>query len=228
MTKITLKSKKREEVGKKLEKFRLAGLIPAVMYGHGTAPQALWINAMEFGKVFAKAGESTVLELEIGEQEKANVLVHDIQVDPRSGKFSHLDFFKVRMDEKLETEIALEFVGESPAVKSLGGILVKNMDEVPVSCLPADLPAKIEVDLSLIKTFDDHFKVKDLQVSAKVKIMADEEAVIALVTPPRSEEEIAKLSDKVEEDVTKVEGVVKETPPAAEGAEEKKEKKEEK
>lgn len=212
MTKINLKSKIREEVGKKLDKYRKEGMIPAVIYGHKIKPQNLWVNYLDFNKVFEKAGESTVIEMEIEGKDKVNALIHEIQSDPLSGKFSHIDFFQVRMDEKIETDVPLEFFGESPAVKELGGILVKNLDEIKISCLPANLPSEIKVDISKIKTFDDHIKVKDIIIPENVKVLEEEETVVALVSPPRTEEELASLEEKVEEDVTKVEGVVKETP----------------
>jgi large subunit ribosomal protein L25 len=221
MTKINLKSKIRTEVGteKKLNAFRKKGIIPAVVYGNKVKPRNLWVNYLDFKRVFEKAGENTVIELEIEEKEKVNTLIHDIQHDPLSNIFSHVDFFQIRMDEKIESNIPLEFLGESPAVKELGGILVKSLDEIKVSCLPGDLPSKIEVNISKIKTFEDHIKVKDLEISDKVKVLDEEDMVVALVTPPRTEEEMASLEEKVEEDVTKVEGVVKENP--SEGEEKK-------
>ena len=229
MTKINLKSKTREEVGngKKLDSFRKQGMIPAVMYGHKIKPQNIWVKYLEFSKAYNEAGENTVIELEIGDGKKVNALVHDTQVDPMSGKFSHVDFFQVNMDEKIETNIPLEFIGESPAIKELGGMLVKSLDEIKVSCLPADLPSEITVDISRIKTFGDHIKIKDLDISDKVKVLDDEDMVVALVEAPRTEEEMASLDEKVEEDVTKVEGVIKETP-AVEGEEKKEDKKEKK
>jgi len=229
MTKINLKSKTREEVGngKKLDSFRKQGMIPAVMYGHKIKPQNIWVKYLEFSKAYNEAGENTVIELEIGDGKKVNALVHDTQVDPMSGKFSHVDFFQVNMDEKIETNIPLEFIGESPAIKELGGMLVKSLDEIKVSCLPADLPSEITVDISRIKTFGDHIKIKDLDISDKVKVLDDEDMVVALVEAPRTEEEMASLDEKVEEDVTKVEGVIKETP-VVEGEEKKEDKKEKK
>ena len=81
-----------------------------------------------------------------------------------------------------------------------------------VKCLPSDLPEKFEVDLSKLATFDDAITVKDIKVSDKVQITLDEETVIALISAPRTEAEVEALDQKVEEDVNKVEGVVKETP----------------
>jgi large subunit ribosomal protein L25 len=221
MTKIHLKSKTRDIIGRKVKKFRGEGLIPAVLYGNKIKPQTLWVNYLDFKKAYDKTGESTILELDIDAKSKANVLIHDVQTDSMNGKFSHIDFFQIRMDEKIETDVPLEFVGESEAVKALGGMLVKSLDEIPVTCLPADLPGKIEVDISKLKTFDDVIKVGDLGISEKVKVQIDPETVVVNVAEPRSEEELAKLEDKVEADVTKVEGVVKETP-EGEVAEEKK------
>lgn len=208
---ITLKATLREIVGKKVKKMREGDLIPAVMYGNKIAPQNLAVNYIDFKRVYDKAGESALVEIELAGK-KHNVLIHDTQLAPMSGKITHIDFFQVNMKEEVETEIPLEFVGEAPAVKALGGVLIKNMDEISVKCLPSDLPEKYEIDISSLATFDDVISVKDLKISDKVEILLDGETVIALVSAPRSEESLADLDTKVEEDVTKVAGVVKEAP----------------
>ncbi len=118
------------------------------------------------------------------------------------------------MDEEIEATVEIEFTGESPAVKELGGVLVKNIDEVDVKCLPGDLPPKIIVDVGKLKTFDDYIYVKGLKVSDKIELLVDPETVVAMVAPPRSEEELADLDTEVKADVTQVEGVVKEEKPA--------------
>ncbi|MDQ1284159.1 MAG: large subunit ribosomal protein [Patescibacteria group bacterium] len=217
MDKVKLESKIRDVFGRKVKKGRKEGMVPGVVYGKETKPESIWVNSLDFSRLVKKSGESTVIELEVeGSKEKHNVLIYDIQNDPVSGNYLHVDFFKIRMDEEIETGVELVYVGESPAVKESGGMLVKNMDEIEVKCLPADLPSEIKVDISGLKTFDDYIYVKDLNVSGKVKIDLDPETVVALVMPPRSEEELGKLEEKVEADVTKVEGVVKETAPAEE------------
>lgn len=204
-----LKAKLRDVVGKKVKQFREQDLIPAVIYGHGKEAQNLFVNFLDFKRVYEKAGESAIIELDL-EGKKLNVLIHEVQNDNMNGKFSHIDFFEVSMDKEVETEIPLEFIGESEAVKALGGVLVKNMDTIPVKCLPADLPSEYKVDISKLVTFDDHITVADLKTSAKVEIMLEDETVIALVSEPRSEAELESLEQKVEEDVSKVEGVTKE------------------
>lgn len=212
MTKILLKSKIRDVVGKGLNKYRKQGFLPAVIYGHKIDTKNLWVNSKDFRKVYGQVGESAIIELDIDEKNKVNVLIHDTQKDVLTGDPIHVDFFQINMDEKIETEVPLEFVGEAPAVKELSGMLIKNINSIPVSCLPADLPAKITVDVSSLKTFDDHISIENLEISGKVKVLTDSSTVVAGVVPPRTDEEMAQLDEKVEEDVTKVEGVVKETP----------------
>ncbi len=227
MDKVLLKAKIRDIFGRKTKKERKAGMTPAVVYGKGFPSQSLWVDTMELGKLLKKAGESTIIELDLSGKEKHDVVINEIQKDPVRGDFLHIDFFKVRMDEKIEKEIRLEFVGESPAVKEMGGILVKSLDELPIKCFPADLPSEIEVDISVLKTFEDRISVSDLPLSDKIEVMIDLETAVATVDEPRSQEELEQLEEKVEEDVTKVEGVVKEEP-AVEGEENKEVNKEEK
>lgn len=182
--------------------------IPAILYGRGIENKMLWVDYFDFSRAYDEAGESTVLDLDVeknGDDHK--VLIYDVQTDPLTDQYSHIDFYQVKMDEEIETEVELEFVGESLAVKEAGGVLIKNMDSVEVRCLPGDLPGKIKVDISAIKTFDDYIYVKDLPISDKVKIDIDPETVVALVAPPRSDEELSELDEKVEADIDQVEGI---------------------
>jgi large subunit ribosomal protein L25 len=104
------------------------------------------------------------------------------------------------MDEKIKTEIPLEFVGESEAVEQLDGSLVTNRDNVEVECLPADLVSEIQVNISELKTFEDSISVKDLAIPQGIEVLTDSEEVIAVVEPPRSEEELAELEESAAEE----------------------------
>jgi len=210
MDKVKLGAKKRTEMGRKTNKGRKAGKVPAILYGKEIENQPLWIDSLELQKLIKKHGESIIIDLSIDDNDDRNVIINETQRDPVSHNYSHVDFYQVNMKEKIETEVELVFVGESEAVKTLGGVLVKNVSHVKVKCLPVDLPSHIDVNISKIKNFDDHIAIKDLNISEKVEIEADPETVVALVTPPRSEEELSSLDEKVEGDVTQVEGVVKE------------------
>ncbi len=210
MSKVVLKAVLREETGKKMRAIRNADRLPVVVYGNDIAARNLWVPFLDFSKMYRVAGESTIIDLEVEGEKTVNVLVHDIQIDPLSGRFTHVDLLQVHMNQPIEAHIPLEFTGEAPAVKTLGGMLLKNADEIMVSCLPADLPHAITVDISSLATFDDHITVSDLKLSSKVTVLSDAEMIIAGVVPPRTEAEIADLDVKAEVDVTKVEGIVKE------------------
>ena len=222
MDKIVLKAKTREVFGQKTRKKKYQNLIPAVVYGRAIQSQNLWLKEIDFLKLLRLVGESTIVELSIDGKKKRNVIIYEIQRDPVKGNIIHVDLFQVRMDEEIETEVELVYVGVAPAVKELGGILVTNVDEVQVKCLPADLPSEIKVDIAGLKTFEDRIYAKDLIVSDKVKINLEAETVISLVTAPRTEEELENLEEKVEADVNKVEGVVKEESDEEEKKEEEK------
>ena len=113
------------------------------------------------------------------------------------------------MSEKVKVKIPLHFVGEAPAVKALGGTLVKNLTEVEVECLPGDLPRDIEVSIVPLETFENAIRVSDLKVDEKVTILGNTEEVVVTVAAPRTEEEMKALEEKVEVDLTKVEGLIK-------------------
>lgn len=202
MEKINLKVTLRGEENLKQE--REKGMIPAVLYGQKKENKSLWLEELAFGKVFEKAGENTVVVLDLEGGAKDNVLICDYQIDPLSGKFRHVDFLRINMKEDVETNVPLVFVGEAPAVKEKGGILIKVLDEVEVKCLPGNIPQEFEVDLTKLVNFEDVIAISDLTIPEGVEILDDPETVIASVSEPRSEEELAELNEKVEEDVSKV------------------------
>lgn len=215
-TALKLNVTARTETGKALEALRKQDLIPAVVYGHDVAPASLSVNYLDFTRALKTAGESTLIELSLDGKKPVNVLIHDVATHPLTGRVLHVDFYQVNMKEEIETDIPLEFVGESAAVKALSGVLVRSLEEIKVKCLPSDLPHALQVDLSKLATFDDAIKVGDIVLPKGVELLDDVETIVATVAAPRSEAEMAALDEKVEMDVTKVEGVVKETP-AAEG-----------
>ena len=189
----------------KAKKIRKNKKIPAVIYGSDFESIAITVDELEFNKVFEQAGESSLINLSIEGAKKEKVLVQDVQKDPVTLNVIHIDFYKVNMKEKIKTAIPIVEVGESPAIVDLEGTLVTNKDEVEVECLPADLIPEIEVDLSVLKTFDDTIHVSDLKVPAGIEILDDPDEVIFLIQPPRSDEELAELEEEVKEDVESVE-----------------------
>lgn len=219
---ITLDAKARTKI--KGETIERGDNIPGVLYGRGIENVLVWLDRKKFSNVYEEAGESTVLKLALDGGDERNVLIKEIQKDVITEEPRHIDFYQVRMDEEIEAEVELVFKGESAAVKELSGVLVKNMGAIEVKCLPGDLPSELVVDITSLKTFDDYIYVKDLPIPDKVEVSVDPATVVAMVSPPRTEEELAELEAEVKEDVTQVEGVEKEEAPAeGEEAAEKKE-----
>lgn len=183
-----LKAEKRE----KNEKLA-AELIPAVIYGNGIESQSLKLKKVDFEKAFSLAGESNLIDLDFGTG-IVKVLVKDLQRDVLKYTFSHVDFYQVNMKEKVTTEIPLHFVNESKAIKELGGMLMKEINELEVECLPSDLVDHIDVNISVLNTFDDVIKISDLVMPTGLKLMHHHaEDVVAMVVEPKVQVEEVKV-----------------------------------
>ena len=182
--------------------------IPAVIYGKGVDNQSLKLKKADFEKVFKVAGESNLIDLEISGK-AVKVLVKEIQRDVMKNFFTHVDFYQVNMKEKITAEIPLHFIGESEAVKALGGVLIKDMDSLPVECLPGDLVDHIDIDISILKTYEDAIRVNDLVLPKGLTLVHHTNEVIAAVKEPKAEEEPTPVAE------TPVEGAEAAAPGAA-------------
>jgi len=214
---ITLLAKVREITGKQTGDLRKQGIIPAVLYGPEVKNLVIEVNAKEFHKVLQEAGESSVINLAVdgNGNEKAKkeyqVLVHDLQMDPVKDCPTHIDFYAPKTTEEIEVDVPIVVFGESPAVKELGGTLVKDIHEITVKGYLKDLIKEIQIDISNLKTFEDRILVRDLIVPATLKVIKDpEQIVIYVAQPEKVEEELAKPAEGSVEDVEVVEKEKKE------------------
>ena len=202
---FVLEAKTRTEKRKKTNSVRNAGGIPAVVYGKHQEPLSLTIAGHAFAKVYDEAGESTLVDLAIDGKEAMKVLIHEVQFDAVTQRPAHVDLYAVDMTQKLITEIPLVFTGESKAVKELGGTLVKNNDNLEITCLPKDLIHEIVVNIDALKTFDDRITAGDLKMPQGITLLDKPDEVIAYVAEPRSEKELEQLDEKIEEKIEEVE-----------------------
>lgn len=194
MQKIEIQAHIRTNIGRSTKALRSVGTLPGVLYGNNFKSISLEVPTKTFEKVYSQAGESTLVYVKLDDQTYP-AIINDVAVDAIHGKFLHVDFYKVRLDEKIKAKVPIVVVGEAPAIKDLGGILVKNVNEVEVEGLPQDLPHQLEVDISGLLQFRDHVQIKDLKVPAGVEIKANPEEIIALIQEPISEE---KLKESLE------------------------------
>lgn len=190
-----LHASKRTETGKKkVQALRATGQVPAEVYGHGISNMHLSLDAKTFEKIYKEAGENTVLTLVI-ENKKHPVLIHNVDREPVKGDVQTVDLYVVKMDEKIQTVVPIEFVGEAPAVEA-GGVLVKAMSEIEVEAFPADLPHEITVDVSSLKEIGDSLYVKDLPKKATYAYVPEDETVVASIAEPAPEEEAAPVAEE--------------------------------
>jgi large subunit ribosomal protein L25 len=210
MDKIVLNLTAREERGKQARRLRTDGRTPAVVYGHGKEAQAVSADARVMEKTYAQAGGNKIIGLKLDEARMQNALIHQVQRDPRTGHLTHADFYLVRMDEKIKTEIPLHFTGESTAVYQQEGTLVRPLDTIEVEALPADLPEKIEVDISILDDFEKSITVGDLKITGNVEVLTPAEELVARVEAPRSDEELEALDEEINESAEMPEGVQEE------------------
>ena len=171
------------------EALRASGQVPAVFYGPKDEATSIAFNKLVFDKVFKEAGESTVITLK-GVGEDRDTLIHDIDFHPVTGMPVHVDFYVMEKGKKVRTHVPLEFVGEEEAIaiKSLGGTLVKTIHEIEIEAMPKDLPHGIEIDVSILDTFDKHISIKDIKLPAGVEIVdMNPDDTVASVAEPREE-----------------------------------------
>ncbi len=189
---IKLAAKERKIFGKAL-KTRLgggqaAGDLPVVVYGPKDKPTPLFVDRKAFKKVLASGGESAMIGLEAADFQK-DVLIHEIDFHPVSGEPRHADFLVVDKTKTVTVKVPLRFDGVAPAVKDLGGTLIKVLHELEVEVLPAEIPHEIAVDIAALATLEAQILVSDLKVPTGVKVLNEPEAVVASISVAEEEPE---------------------------------------
>lgn len=191
MKQVLLPVVKREGKGKEIsKKLRKKGLIPAILYGKGIDPLPISVKYSEFEKVYKKIkGETVIFTLDFtnGEDLKKQAILKDLQRDPVTDRFIHLDFQSVEEGKPIEVEVPLEFVGK-PIGTTKGGILEIMLHELTIECLPSDLPDKIVIDISGLD-IGDSLHVRDIKAPEGVKIKDNPDETIATVVAETTPEE---------------------------------------
>ncbi len=172
---------------------RASGIIPGVLYGPQQPSTAIGVEQVVFSKLYREAGESTLIDVSLDGGASAKALIDEVQRDPVKGTIIHVDFRQINMNKEMVTDIDLRFVGDAPAVKELGGTLVKPHEKLKVKCLPKDLVGHIDIDLGILKTFDDAIRASDVKLPAGMTLLDKPDAAIAKVARPLTEDELKAL-----------------------------------
>lgn len=187
--KTALQAEKRTTTGRKVKKLRQEGLLPANIYGKKVKSLAVQVDLKSFSPIYKETGETGLVELKVkGETKARPVLIHNVQLNPVDDQPIHADFYQVDLKEKVTTEVPIELIGESPAVKEKIGILIQPLTEVEIEALPAELPDKFEVNIGELKKVGDTVTVDGLKVPKGVKVLTDVKQILAKIEPPAEEE----------------------------------------
>lgn len=195
----------RDVIGKKVSVLRGNGIIPANIYGRGidSVPvQILWPEAR--GMLNAH-GRNVLIQIQIeGEAQSRSVVIRDFTRDPVNGSLQHIDFFQVDLTRKIQADIPIQLVGESPAVHTYGGILVQSLELLHVEALPTEMPESIQVSVESLGELESSLTVGDIQAPEGVSILTAPDVGLAQIARPRVEQEESEEIQEGED----IEGVV--------------------
>lgn len=200
MKRESLKVEKRSALGKKVKKLRREGILPANIYGKEFKSTSVQVPTKDFEKVFNQVHETGLVDLAYDSQ-TIPVLIHNVQIDPRSQTPLHADFFKVNLKEKITARVPVVAVGEPKAVVDKVGLLEQPVSEIEVEALPTDLPERIEVNVENLAEVDQQIMVSDIKVSSGVTILNEASQVVfkigELVTKEMEEQIAAAEAEAV-------------------------------
>lgn len=190
MEKLTLKADKRETLGKKTRFLRRQGVTPAHLFGHGLESMALQCDTPTLQRTIAQAGMTRLINLNVeGDKKPRSVFIREIQKEPRSGGLLHVDFYQVRMTEKMKAVVPIVLVGEAPAMKEKGRTVSHSLTSLNLECLPDDLPPQIEVDLSPLEDVEQAIYVRDIQLGSGVTVLDEPDQMVVKVSEVKIEVE---------------------------------------
>jgi large subunit ribosomal protein L25 len=181
----------RQAQGKANKRLRRDGIVPGVVYGRGEGSTNVQVDAKAFETLYRAAGRTSVVKFTVpGQRGAASGFIKSVQRHPLTGRALHVDYYLVNLNVEMEVEVPLVFVGTSPAVEDTGGTLLHNLSSLRVKALPADIPHEVEVNVSVLTSFDVAIHVRDLNLNRElVHVLADGDTLVATVVPPRAEEE---------------------------------------
>lgn len=206
MDQSELQVSKREILGKKVRFLRRQGITPVHLFGHDIESLALQCDTDRLQHVLAQSGHTRLIALKLGnERRRRSVVVREIQRGPRRRELLHVDFYEVRMAEKIKVEVPVVLVGEAPALRSRDNKLVQELNTLIVECLPSEIPASMELDLSTLTEPDQVIRIKDVALGQGIAVLNDPELVVVRIS--------SRPVEKIEEEVMAKEVV--ETPEAA-------------
>lgn len=183
MDKIELKVTNREILGKKVKHLRRQGITPVHLFGHGIESLALQCDTGELERVLGQAGQTRLISLKLAKEKKPRAaVVREFDRDWRKGQLLHVDFYQVKMEEKIKLEVPVVLVGEAPALKSKTTMLEHALGTLTIECLPAKIPTSLEVDISSLTEPEQAIRVKDVALDKDITVLNNPELVVVKIS----------------------------------------------
>jgi len=215
MDQIELKVNKRETLGKKVRFLRRQGITPVHVFGHGIESMSLQCDTVNLRHVLAEAGQTRLINLKVDAGRRPRtVVVRVVQSEPRTGELLHVDFYQVQMAEQVKVEVPVVLIGEAPALKLKENMLVQELNNLTVECLPAAIPDSVDLDLTSLTENEQAIRVKDIELGEGVTVLNDPEVVLVKIGTRRVE----KIEEPVAVEEEEAVAVEEEASAAAETA----------
>jgi len=216
---LRLKATHRMVLGKKTRFLRRQRITPAHLYGRGVSSVALQCDTDELVNLVAHAGKTRLINLEVDGEKPKSVFVREIQRDVITRELLHIDFYQVKRTEKIAVDVPIVLVGEAPALKFKGRMLVHGINSLSVECLPTNVPPQIDIDITQLEEVEQAIHVKDIVLDPEITVHADPEQMVAKISKVMVKEEVEEVA-KVEEEALaeeEVEATAEAEAPAKEG-----------
>jgi large subunit ribosomal protein L25 len=210
MQQTRLEAQLRESRGKGAARAaRRAGLIPAIVYGHNVAPAAIQLPKPSLHSLLGSGGENVIINMDLGKDESATVMIKEVQIDPVTREILHADFMRVSLEERVTTHVPVSLIGTAPGV-SAGGVQEFLLREIQVECQVGKIPEHIEIDVSSLQ-IGDQIRVRDIEPQEGMAISDDLTTIIVTIVTPTVREAEIEEEAVVEEEKEKEPEVIGET-----------------
>ncbi|HEX6798694.1 MAG TPA: 50S ribosomal protein L25 [Ktedonobacterales bacterium] len=197
---VPFSAEKRTITGKAVKRLRKHGIVPGNIFGGGQESEAIQMSAHDIQRFLATHTPTTVLRLGLDDGGSArNVIVAHVQHQPATHQIQHVDFLQVNLNQPIKAKVPIRVVGEAPAMKIGGAMMLHLLEAVDVEARPVDLPASLELDVSGLEELKSALHVSDLRVPASVTVLTDAGEPVLKIEPSKlsfaEEEVVASESD---------------------------------
>lgn len=199
MADYSLNVENRTLLGKKVNRLRRAGILPATVYGKGIGPFAVQLSAREFEQTFKQSGRTSLIDVTVPGEPTRSVFVHAVQRHPVRRDVIHVDFLAVDLTHDITVAVPLHFAGEPDIAKRGEGVVNHLLNALEIRTLPANVPAHIEVDVSGLEGFDQNIRASNIALPENVALVTPADTIVVSLSPSRIEQEAEESVEATEE-----------------------------